>query len=329
MEYSKILMGVLLLVIIYFMFINSAEKLENVSSQEEKPQTVFGVRNAFTGLRCYDDNLPIVSINSNTFTCISKDGQNCLTRDQLLIPKDAQVVNDNLVTSSISCRNVSNRNVSTWISETPYNAGDSVIYKGRNYLAINNIPANKTKFVPSQKEVENFWKKQDDINTYLVKDGIRQLPGGLSKPNTRDVFNDLDTNGYYTMECTLNALNDPDHWCSKIADSVDTMCNSWVNPDGTLDRFSKDAYSECSGTLQTYRNSWKNLTPAEIPPPPKFKTTLWKRPVANTLSRSASGPPGAQQLSECKNKTCLRNRPAGMSLKTCQTNCSTCGKSQC
>ena len=304
------------------------EGFTQTPSVEDKPQTVFGVRNAFTGLKCYDDNLPIVSADSNTFTCISKDGVNCLTRDQLLVPKDTKVVNGKLVTSSVLCRNVTNRNITTWVSGQPYNIGDSVIYQGRSYLVINNIPADKTKFPPSQKDVERFWKKADDINTYLAKDGIRQIAGGSSNPNTRDVFNDLDANGYYTMECTLNGLNDPNHWCGKVYNSVDKMCNSWVNPDGTEDKITKSSYTECTGTLQTYKDSWKLLTPAQIPPPPPFKSTLWKRPPVNTASVPGAAP-GALQISECKNKTCLRNRPKGMDLKTCQANCGVCGTPKC
>jgi hypothetical protein len=339
MEQSQLLLGILLIIILYFIFIYNTEQLENITTptpqsttmssepvQAEKEQTIFGVRNPFTGLRCYDDNLPIVSTDNNTFTCISKDGQNCLTRDQLLIPKETQVVNGNLVTSSILCRNVTNRNITTWVSGNPYNIGNIVIYHGRAYIVINNIPADKTTIPPSQNNVARFWKKADDINTYLAKDGIRQLPGGPSKQNTRDIFNDLDTNGYYTIECTLNGLNDPNHWCSKVYNSVDKMCNSWVNPDGTPDRFSKNSYSECSGTLQTYRDSWKKLTPPQIPPPPPFKSTLWKRPPVIPIQGAAQN---ALQISDCKNKVCLRNRPSGMDLKTCQTNCANCGNPNC
>jgi hypothetical protein len=247
-----------------------------------------------------------------------------------LIPKQTQVANGKLVTSSVLCRNVTNRNVTTWQAGKPYNIGDSVMYQGRAYLVINNIPADKTSLIPSHKDAERFWKKADDINTYLAKDGIRQLSGlkrNLPK-NTRDVFDDLDANGYYTIDCTLNGLNDPNHWCSKVYNSVNSMCNSWVNPDGTPDRFSRDSYPECSGTLQTYRDSWQKLSPAQIPPPPAVKSTLWKRPPVNAAPVPGAAP-GALQITECKNKTCLRNRPAGMDLKTCQANCDKCGKTKC
>lgn len=295
---------------------------------EDKPQTIFGVRNAFTGLRCYDESLPIVSVDSNTFTCISKDGQKCLTRDELLIPKTTEVVNGKLVQSTILCRNRDNRHVTTWVSGTPYNIGDTVTYQGVSYLVINNIPADKTSIAPSHRDASRFWKKADDINTYLAKDGIRQLPGPATKPNTRNIFNDLDSNGYYTIECTLNGLNDPNHWCSQVYGSVDKMCNSFVNPDGTPDQFTKASVPECSGTLQTFRDSWKNLTPAEIPPPPPTKSTLWKRPPAGAAPAPGAAP-GAFEIASCKNKTCLRNRPRGMDLKTCQSNCDKCGKPTC
>jgi hypothetical protein len=295
---------------------------------EDKPQTIFGVRNAFTGLRCYDENLPIVSVDSNTFTCISRDGQKCLTRDELLIPKTTEVVNGRLVQSTILCRNRDNRTVTTWVSGTPYNIGDTVTYQGVSYLVINNIPADKTTIAPTHRDASRFWKKADDVNTYLSKDGIRQLPGPATKPNTRNIFNDLDSNGYYTMECTLNGLNDPNHWCSQVYGSVDKMCNSFVNPDGTPDQFTKASVPECSGTLQTFRDSWKNLTPAEIPAPPPTKSTLWKRPPANAAPAPGAAP-GAFEIASCKNKTCLRNRPRGMDLKTCQSNCDKCGKPSC
>jgi hypothetical protein len=294
----------------------------------EQTQTIFGVRNAFTGLRCYDEALPIVSVDANTFTCISKDGQKCLTRDELLIPNKTEVVNGKLVQSTIFCRNRDNRTVTTWVAGTPYNIGDNVTYQGVKYLVINNIPADKTQLQPTHRDASRFWKKADDVNTYLAKDGIRQKAGPANKPNTRNIFKDLDENGYYTIECTLNGLNDPNHWCNQVYNSVDKMCNSFVNPDGTPDQLSKSSVPECSGTLQTFRDSWKNLTPPEIPPPPQTKSTLWKRPPANAAPAPGEKP-GAFQISDCKNKICLRNRPKGMDLKTCQSNCDMCGKPTC
>lgn len=301
---------------------------QTTPSSEEKPQTIFGVRNPFTGLRCYDENLPIVSVDANTFTCISKDGQNCLTRDELLIPKTSEIKDGKVTKSLVLCRNRDNRHITNWAPGKPYNVGDVAVFQGIGYLVINNIPADKTQMAPPQKDVETFWKKIDDINTYLVKDGLRQLPGGPSNPNTRDVFIDLDQNGYYTIECTLNGLNDPNHWCNKVYDSVDKMCNSIINPDGSPDIFTKSSIPECSGTLQTYRDSWKSLVPPEIPGPPQVKNTLWKRPAQNAV-RDENYVPGALEISECKNKTCMRARLTGDALTGCYANCEKCGKSTC
>jgi hypothetical protein len=48
----------------------------------------------------------------------------------------------------------------------------------------------------------------------------------------------------------------------------------------------------------------------------EIKSTILKRQPVNVDTV-----PGALEISSCKNKTCLRNSPAGMDLKTCQTNC--------
>ena len=55
------------------------------------PPVIYGVANAFTGLHCYDDSLPIVSNDSNTFYCISPDNVNCLQRNSLNIPNSFQI----------------------------------------------------------------------------------------------------------------------------------------------------------------------------------------------------------------------------------------------
>ena len=260
---------VLFLAVIYFVFIHNMEGAENT----DDTQTVFGVRNAFTGLHCYDNSLPIVSVDSNTFTCISKDGSNCLMRDDLKIPREnVYDANGKIITTGILCQN---------------------------------------------KEDKNY-----NVNTYLSKDGIRQLAGGPSKPNTRDVFNDLDSNGYYTIECNQPALNDPNHWCNKVYNSVDKMCSSFVKPDGTSDDIIKSMYSECTGTLATFKR-----TPAKAGTS-LTKSTLYKKAAADATP-VAGATPDALTITNCKSKDCVRNRPKGMSLADCQTNCGVCGKTKC
>ena len=206
----------LFVAVLYFLFIHNRENLDDTAP----PQTIFGVMNAFTGLHCYDNNLPIISVNSGTFTCISKDGKNCLMRNDLKIP------------DTILCKN----------SED----------------------------------------KDNNVNLYLSKDGIRQLAGGSTNPNTKDIFNDLDSNGYYTIQCNQTAINTPGHWCNSMYDKVDTMCNSFT------DQFTKSMYTECDGSLATFKNS----TPKD--------NSL----TVSTLYKTGDN---ALQILTCQNKDCIRS----------------------
>jgi hypothetical protein len=169
---------------------------------------------------------------------------------------------------------------------------------------------------------QNKQDKNYNVNTFLSKDGIRQLAGGPNKLNTRDVFNDLDSNGYYTIECNQPALNDPNHWCGKVYKSVDNMCNSFVRPDGKPDEFTKSMYTECTGTLATFKNT------AATPGTPLIKSTLYKKaPAGVALAPGAA--PDALTITNCKNKDCVRNKPKDITAAVCQTNCTTCGKTKC
>lgn len=249
---------VIFILVLYFVFIHKFEGIENTTV----PQTIFGVNNAFTGLHCYDDSLPIVSVDSNTLTCISKDGKNCLMRDDLKIPRDNILdTNGNIITSGILCRNDQDQN--------------------------------------------------HNINTFLSKDGIRQLAGGSSNLNTRDVFNDLSSNGYYTLQCNQTGLNDSNHWCNKTYNSLQGMCNQY-------NQFTKSSHPECSDTITTYKNSAStNLNPTT--------STLYKTNVPIV----SGAPPSASVIMGCRNKDCIRGRQAGQSLSTCQANCNICGKGTC
>lgn len=219
--------------------------------------TVFGVNNAYTGLHCYNNNLPLVSVD-NTITCISKDGINCLMRNDLKIPsKDIIDINNNITTHNILCRSDEDRNF--------------------------------------------------NVNTFLSKDGIRQLSNGTTNPNTRDVFNDLSSNGYYTLQCSQNGLNDTNHWCNKTYVSIQDMCNKY-------DVFSKSSHTECGDSLIAFKNSKATTINPVI-------STLYKTGDVNLKSPA--------MLSSCKNKDCVRGRPSGMSLAVCRENCNSCGKTNC
>lgn len=223
MKLNNILFAFLFLAVLYFLFKrtgNSTENLDDTSANTTTtPQTIFGVRNAFTGLHCYDNNLPIVSVDSGILSCISKDGKNCLMRNELKIP------------DTVLCKNSEDKN--------------------------------------------------NNVNTYLSKDGIRQVAGGSDNPNTKDIFNDLDSNGYYTIQCNQTALNTSGHWCNSIYNTVDTMCNS-------LDPISKSLYTECNGALATYKNTSPKDNSLTV-------STLYKK-----------GDDGLAILT-CQNKDCIRS----------------------
>lgn len=249
---------IIFIFVIYFVFFHISEGIENTA-----PQTIFGVNNAYTGLHCYDNNLPIVSVN-NTITCISKDGINCLMRNDLKIPSvDILDGSGNIITHNISCRNDQDKNF--------------------------------------------------NVNTFLSKDGIRQLANGSVNPNTRDIFNDLSSNGYYTLQCNQSGLNDPNHWCNQTYSNIQDMCSKY-------DQFSKSSHTECGDSLTTFKNS--------------ASTNTTSGPVLSTLYKTSEvtatgAPPNASKIMSCKNKDCIRGRPSGMTLSTCQANCSVCGKSTC
>lgn len=251
----NLLFAAIFLLAIYFIFIHNYEGIQNT------PQTIYGVNNAFTGLHCYDNNLPIISVDSNTLTCISKDGTNCLMRDDLKIPTNTILdVNNNIITNGIVCRNDQDKN---------YN-----------------------------------------VNTFLSKDGIRQIAGGPNNINTRDVFNDLSANGYYTLQCNQSGLNDPNHWCSKTYNSIQDTCSHF-------DQFQKSSHLECNDTITTFKNSLSsNILPVT--------STLYK-----TVPIVSGAPPTASMIMSCRNKNCIRGRQAGQSLSTCQSNCNICGKGVC
>ena len=238
----KLILAIILcLVIIYYTLGGSNEGIDNTP-----PQTIFAVGNAFTGLTCYDDNQPIVSQDGNTFTCISKDGTNCLYKQNLNIP------------NTVSCK---------------------------------------------------------DVNTYLSKDGVRQLPSsvGGGSPNSRDVFDDLSKNGYYTLQCNYKALNDPNHWCNKISQSYNNWC-------GTLDRFAKASNPGCN-SIPLYSQKPTDSTLTSV----LFKNLTDAEKAAN----SKMGIVDRATVVSCQNKDCIRNKPANITSAQCKTNCSTCGKTKC
>lgn len=102
-------------------FGNTFELFDNTCNPPK--ETVQGIGNAYTGLICIDDNLPLISLsNSGTFNCISKfnvndkDKVECLTRKDLGIP------------DSIQCKDPNVSKFQTWKPETSYKINDTVYY---------------------------------------------------------------------------------------------------------------------------------------------------------------------------------------------------------
>lgn len=119
---------IILLVIFCFLYFgNTFEKLENTCNPPK--ETIQGIGNAYTGLMCINDTLPLISISdSGTFSCISKFNANdkdkveCLTRKDLGIP------------GSIQCRDPNVSKFETWKPETSYKVNDTVYYAFEDHV---------------------------------------------------------------------------------------------------------------------------------------------------------------------------------------------------
>lgn len=235
---------VIVAVVLFYYFVLQHQEEEGIDNTP--PQTMFTVGNAFTGLTCYNENHPIVSQDGSTFTCISKDGTNCLYKQNLNIP------------NNVSCKN---------------------------------------------------------INTYLSKDGVRQLPSSVTggQPNSRDIFDDLSKNGYYTLQCNYKALNDPNHWCGKISASYKEWC-------GTLDRFAKASNPGCD-SIPLYA---EKVTDSTI-----TKTLFKNLSDSEKAANSKMGIIDMATVVSCQNKDCVRNKPSNITASECKANCSKCGKTKC
>lgn len=71
-----------LLILVVVLFV-----LYNLFSKKKETLDAVIAGNAFSDLRCLDDSKPIVRIvDSKTLQCLSKDGSNCLTRQDFGVP---------------------------------------------------------------------------------------------------------------------------------------------------------------------------------------------------------------------------------------------------
>jgi hypothetical protein len=287
------------IILIYLIYrrVNIFEGLDNSA-----PQTIFAVGNAFTGLECVDDSMPLYSQDTNTFMAISKDGTNPLYRKDLNIP------------NNIECRDTYIKLFTPWQKGYSYQLNDNLSYGNKNYT-INSAHV-------SGNSSPDFTKLQatQNINTFLAKDGIRQLPllpTDVNYPNSRNTFDALSKDGYTTIKCEYKALNTDGHWCKRIHESYQTWCSK-------LDKFTRSSHTECD-SLVKYYNKQSVLGDSS-----GVTSTLYKNLTEQQKSSNAAlGIIDAATLSTCQNKNCIRNKPQGMSSSDCKANCSKCGATKC
>jgi hypothetical protein len=290
---------ILAVLAIYYLYTKHfSEGAENTPA----PQTIFAVGNAYTGLECIDDSLPIYSRDSDTYTALSIDGTNPVYRADLNIP------------SYIQCRKLEGTptNLFTpWNKDNKYKVDDVVSYNDANYQC---SPEDSAVTVcDDQPDKSNKkWRVAQDVNTFLAKDGIRQLPVA-NPPNSRFIFDKLSKDGYTTIQCNYKALNDPNHWCAKVHNSYQGWCNK-------LRKFSRDSRTECDSIPKYVGKSSSNTVTATL-----FKNLTDEEKAANL----AKGFVDAATIASCSNKDCVRNKPKGMSSTDCTANCKKCGKTTC
>lgn len=296
MEYRYIPL-IIIAIILVFLAYSKINIFETMETPMETMENVFAVGNAFTGLECINDNLPLYSINNDrTITVLGNASGTPLYRNDLKIPQN------------IICRaNV--KTIPEWKNDRYYNQGDTVMFNRRAYTAKTAVP------VSAQFDITQ-WTLASDLNTFVSKDGIRQLPGGQSAPNTRDVFNKLSSEGYTQLKCEPVALSDVSHYCKKIYDSFDEWCN-------TLDPLGKKNTKGCSQDTASAANKTASVASnASV-------AIIGGVSVTKFSNEVITGTVSPQQISTCQNRDCVRNRPSGLSMTVCKDNCKNCGKTKC
>lgn len=104
---------IVILILVFILFFGGRESLNAIIAG-----------NAFTDLRCIDNSQPIVRIiDSKTFQCLSKDGTNCLKRDDYGIPPNINCrdINGFLVKSIRDMKSSSRKVFDELENKTNYN----------------------------------------------------------------------------------------------------------------------------------------------------------------------------------------------------------------
>lgn len=121
---------IILLVIICILYFSNTFS-ENFEQTCNPPKdTIQGIGNAYTGLMCIDDTLPLISLSdSGTFSCLSKFDANNKDKVECLYRKDLGIPN------SIQCRDPNVSKFSTWKPDTQYKVNDTVYYAFEDHVS--------------------------------------------------------------------------------------------------------------------------------------------------------------------------------------------------
>jgi hypothetical protein len=285
MKIQDLLILIAILFVSYYFLISKNEKLENTPAP-----TIFGSTNAFTGLYCVDDNLPIVrSVNmegGKTFQCISKDGINCAKRSDFLTP---QFLLDNKGKSKDGKLIESHSPI---VCDLDMNMGKceesfSKINKPRSYTDT------------TGKDVLNTCTQ---FNKYITRDAIVN-----SKMPSNAVYKELESGkntNFKFFTCTQDALNDTNHWCGQVKQKLaNSVCKKRDFEQGMFK-------SECSD-VESFAKTSSVFGGEKI--------------LINTNEQIQR----AKLIDKCKQRDCKVNRPKDISLDQCQVNCETCANTSC
>jgi hypothetical protein len=169
------------------------------------------VENAFTDTRCVNDSLPLVrffprpdgeSFAPYTFRCLSIDGQNCITRDSLDVPK--LVKNSKGKYDGYHCTDTmfdgqSVKNVNFYLSR------DGLVQTNpqrSNYLA--GRPVSKT--------AKAFF----DFDYLTQQDKFFDGSKVKIQKNKNTKY----------LTCTPDGLKNPNHWCGQVWNQIQPQCST-------------------------------------------------------------------------------------------------------
>lgn len=123
-----------------------SENFENTCNPPK--DTIQGIGNAYTGLICINNDLPLISLSdSGTFNCISKFDVNNKDKVECLMRKDLGIP------GSIQCKDPNISKFQTWAPNTSYKVNDTVYYAFEDH--VKNI-------------TDKINKKQENINNKIA-----------------------------------------------------------------------------------------------------------------------------------------------------------------